>query len=90
MNDESTSPEPSAEDVGIDDLLKSIEAELSAHQLTRQGARAIASARISGLTLNEAIASGVPYEMAKEMAADTWNVLMGLSPIEMVDLGTEE
>ncbi|MFD7605182.1 hypothetical protein ACFWAN_32705 [Streptomyces mirabilis] len=69
----------------FEDLIAGIETEMSADRLHKQGAYAITAARISGTVLTEAMSSGVPHELAKEMAADTWNSIMGFAPAEVVD-----
>ncbi|MEV6419031.1 hypothetical protein [Streptomyces sp. NPDC051662] len=69
----------------FEDLISGIETQLNAERLHKQGAYAITAARISGTVITEAVASGVPHELAEDMAADTWNSLMGLSAFEGVD-----
>lgn len=74
----------------FEDLIAGIETQMNLERLQKQGAYAITAARISGTVLNEAMASGVPHELAKEMAADTWNSIMGFQGIEVVDGGDGE
>lgn len=69
----------------FDELISGIENEMNAQRLHRQGAYAVTAARISGTILTEAMASGVPYDLAKEMAADTWNSIMGFAAIDTAD-----
>lgn len=86
MNDENEQNEEQTEAAGsFEDLISGIETEMNANRLHKQGAFAITAARISGTVLTEAMASGVPHDLAKEMAGDTWNIIMGLSPIDYVD-----
>ncbi|MER5883117.1 hypothetical protein ABT160_04755 [Streptomyces sp. NPDC001941] len=66
----------------FEDLISGIETEMTATRLHKQGAYAIAAARIAGTVFSEALTSGVPYELAKEMALDTWNSVMGLTLVE--------
>ncbi|MFE9660337.1 hypothetical protein [Streptomyces sp. NPDC005955] len=71
--------EGESNDESFEDLISGIESEMNARRLHKQGAFAITAARISGTVLSEAVTSGVPYDLAKEMAADTWNTVMGFS-----------
>ncbi|WP_406305806.1 hypothetical protein OHA61_30875 [Streptomyces sp. NBC_00885] len=64
----------------LEDLISGIETQMNAARLQKQGAFAVTAARISGTVLVEAMAAGVPHELAKEMAADTWNSIMGFQP----------
>jgi hypothetical protein len=64
----------------FEELISGIETQMNAERLHKQGAYAVTAARISGTVLTEAMASGVPHELAKEMAADTWNSIMGFQP----------
>jgi hypothetical protein len=73
---------------GFEELISGIENEMNAQRLHKQGAYAVTAARISGTVLTEGMAAGVPHDLAKEMAADTWNSIMGFAAIEVVD-GTE-
>jgi hypothetical protein len=66
----------------FEDLISGIETEMNASRLHKQGAYAVTAARIAGTVLTEGMASGVPHDLAKEMAGDTWNIIMGLSSIE--------
>ncbi|MGW0575806.1 hypothetical protein ACWD25_07505 [Streptomyces sp. NPDC002920] len=65
----------------FEELIAGIETEMNADRLHKQGAFAITAARISGTVLTEAMASGIPHELAKEMAGDTWNSIMGFHPL---------
>ncbi|MEU9404746.1 hypothetical protein AB0E08_03385 [Streptomyces sp. NPDC048281] len=69
----------------FEELIAGIETEMNANRLNKQGAYAITAARISGTVLTEAMASGVPHDLAKEMAADTWNSIMGFAEIPAED-----
>ncbi|MER6086565.1 hypothetical protein [Streptomyces bluensis] len=69
----------------FEELISGIENQMNTERLHKQGAYAVTAARISGTVLTEAMASGVPHDLAKEMAGDTWNTIMGLAPIEYVD-----
>jgi hypothetical protein len=70
----------------FEDLIQGIETEMNASRLHKQGAYAVTAARIAGTVLTEAMASGVPHDLAKEMAADTWNIIVGLSPAEYAEV----
>lgn len=74
----------------IEDLISGIENEMNASRLHKQGAFAITAARISGTVFTEAMASGVPHELAKVMASDTWNTVMGLTPVDYVPVEPED
>ncbi|MFD7553005.1 hypothetical protein ACFV0H_28660 [Streptomyces erythrochromogenes] len=65
----------------FEELISGIETQMNAERLHKQAAYAVTAARIAGTVLTEAVASGVPHELSKEMAADTWNALMGFQPI---------
>lgn len=65
----------------FEELISGIETEMNAERLHKQAAYAVTAARIAGTVLTEAVAAGVPYELSREMAADTWNSLMGYQPI---------
>jgi hypothetical protein len=65
----------------FEELISGIETQMNAERLQKQGAYAIAAARIAGTVLVEAMASGVPHELAREMAADTWNSIMGFQEL---------
>ncbi|MGW1673260.1 hypothetical protein [Streptomyces sp. NPDC002324] len=73
----------------FEELISGIESQMNAARLHKQGAYAVTAARISGTVLTEAMASGVPHDLAKEMAGDTWNTIMGLSPVEYVQTDAE-
>lgn len=60
------------------DLVQGLEDELNSKKLERQGAYAIASARVTGAVYTDAVASGVPADLAKEMATDVWMAIMGI------------
>ncbi|MGQ5602979.1 hypothetical protein [Streptomyces sp. EKS3.2] len=90
MNDENEQSEEKTEAAGsFEELISGIETEMNAERLHKQGAYAVTAARISGTVLTEAMASGVPHDLAKEMAGDTWNAIMGLSPVEYVQTDSE-
>lgn len=72
-------------DGSFEELISGIESEMNATRLHAQGAYAIAAARIAGTVLTEGMASGVPHELASEMAGDVWASLMGLYPVEQVE-----
>ncbi|MEN8656256.1 hypothetical protein ABCR94_38225 [Streptomyces sp. 21So2-11] len=65
----------------FEELISGIETQMNADRLHKQGAYAVTAARISGTVLTEAVASGVPHELAKEMASDTWDSIMGFHQI---------
>ncbi|MGN7135835.1 hypothetical protein [Streptomyces pseudogriseolus] len=85
MNENGNEQERDEPAGSFDELISGIETEMNAQRLHKQGAYAVTAARISGTVLTEAMASGVPHELAKEMAADTWNSIMGFHAIELVD-----
>ncbi|MFB7027151.1 MULTISPECIES: hypothetical protein [unclassified Streptomyces] len=90
MNEESEQNEENNEVAGsFEELISGIETEMNADRLHKQGAYAVTAARISGTVLTEAMASGVPHDLAKDMAADTWNAIMGLSTVEYVQTDSD-
>ncbi|MFD8018951.1 hypothetical protein ACFV6G_00780 [Streptomyces lavendulae] len=74
----------------FEELISGIETQMNAERLHKQAAYAVTAARITGTVLTEAVASGVPYELSKEMAADTWNALMGFQPVILEDAESGE
>ncbi|MEU6389994.1 hypothetical protein [Streptomyces sp. NPDC046939] len=74
----------------FEELISGIETEMTATRLHKQGAFAITSARIAGSVFTEAMATGVPYDLAKEMAQDTWNAVMCLTPVDFVPAEEDE
>ncbi|MEU5957588.1 hypothetical protein [Streptomyces sp. NPDC047525] len=74
----------------FEDLISGIETEMNATRLHKQGAFAITAARISGTVFSEAMGSGVPFDLAKAMASDTWNAVMGLTPVDYVPVEAED
>lgn len=87
---EQIEPNENEEPAGsFEDLISGIETEMNANRLHKQGAFAVTAARISGTVLTEAMASGVPHDLAKEMAADTWNSIMGFQAIELSDASVD-
>ncbi|MFI2909428.1 hypothetical protein ACG2OD_14380 [Streptomyces sp. PDY-4] len=85
MNENENEQEQAKPAGSFDELIEGIETEMNAQRLHKQGAYAVTVARISGTVLTEAMASGVPHDLAKEMAADTWNSIMGFQAIESSD-----
>ncbi|MFE9442522.1 hypothetical protein ACFYO2_26805 [Streptomyces sp. NPDC006602] len=81
MNENENENEKTEAAGSFEELISGIETEMNAERLHKQGAYAVTAARISGTVITEAVASGVPYELAKEMAADTWNSIMGFHPL---------
>ncbi|MEU5577811.1 hypothetical protein ABZ791_10580 [Streptomyces huasconensis] len=73
----------------FEELISGIETEMNASRLHKQGAYAVTAARITGTVLTEAMASGVPHDLAKEMAADTWNAVMGFQSLELPDASVD-
>ncbi|WP_030386499.1 hypothetical protein [Streptomyces sp. NRRL S-241] len=73
----------------FEELISGIETQMNAERLHKQAAYVVTAARIAGTVLTEAVASGVPYELSKEMAADTWNSFMGFQAIilDEVEIG---
>lgn len=82
MNDDEQNEGQEPTPGSFEALISGIETEMNAERLQKQGAHAITAARIAGAVIADGMASGVPYELAKEMGADTWNILMGLAPVE--------
>ncbi|MFJ8930631.1 hypothetical protein ACIRLA_29015 [Streptomyces sp. NPDC102364] len=74
----------------FEELIQGIETEMNATRLHKQGAFAITSARIAGSVYSEAMATGVPHDLAKEMAQDTWNAVMCLTPVDYVPTDEDE
>ncbi|MFE5092058.1 hypothetical protein ACFRCI_17090 [Streptomyces sp. NPDC056638] len=60
-------------------LFSGIEEELNASRLEKQGVYAVAAARITGMVYGDALASGVPADLSKEMATDFWASVMGIT-----------
>lgn len=89
MNENGNEQEQGEAAGSFDELISGIETEMNAQRLHKQGAYAVTAARISGTVLTEAMASGVPHELAKEMAADTWNSIMGFHAIELPDTNVD-
>lgn len=58
-------------------LVKGIEEQINSERLEQKGAFGVATARVCGLVYLEAVAAGVPPELAKDMAADVWIGIMG-------------
>lgn len=59
-------------------LFDDLEDELNSQGLERKGKLAVAAARITGLVFTDAIASGVPADLAKDMATDFWASAMNI------------
>ncbi|MEU9708021.1 hypothetical protein AB0E21_05320 [Streptomyces sp. NPDC047967] len=67
-----------AEDSMLEDLLGDFENELNAKALERKGKHAISSARVAGIVYTDAVSSGVPADLAQEMAAEFWSSVMDI------------
>ncbi|MFF5433449.1 hypothetical protein ACFY5K_25875 [Streptomyces griseofuscus] len=72
------------------DLVKGLEEELNGRALETQGTYAIAAARITGGVYVEAVAAGVPGDLAKEMATDSWMKFMGITAPQEVQITPED
>ncbi|WP_145500939.1 hypothetical protein [Streptomyces sp. CFMR 7] len=59
-------------------LFEDLEDELNSQDLERKGKHAVAAARITGLVFTDAVASGVPADLAKDMATDFWAAAMNI------------
>ncbi|MFJ8699426.1 hypothetical protein [Streptomyces ardesiacus] len=59
-----------------DEILADIEAQMAVAKLEQRGLYAAAIAILSGDIMKNALASGVPYNLAREMAADFWKAEM--------------
>lgn len=81
MNDEN---EQGADIFG--DLVQGLEDELNSKTLEKKGAYAIVCARFTGAVYTEAVGSGVPADLAKDMATDSWMGFMGIQPAQIVSM----
>lgn len=59
-----------------DEILADIEAQMAVAKLEQRGLYAAAIAILSGDIMKNALAAGVPYNLAREMAADFWKAEM--------------
>jgi hypothetical protein len=59
-----------------DSIISNIEAQMALANLSKRGEYAAGIAILSGDILKMALASGVPYPLAREMAADFWKAEM--------------
>ncbi|MFF8629647.1 hypothetical protein [Streptomyces werraensis] len=55
-----------------DNIMADLEAQMAVANLERRGLYAAAIAVLAGDILRNALQAGVPYPLAKEMAADFW------------------
>ncbi|WP_340376575.1 hypothetical protein U5640_16650 [Streptomyces sp. SS7] len=56
----------------LESVMKSIESDFAVAELEKRALTAVAVAEVAGTVLRAALNSGIPYEMAKEMAQDYW------------------
>lgn len=70
-------------------LVQGLEEELNAKSLEKKGVYALACARIVGAVYTEAVASGVPADLSKDMATDTWMGLMGVQVVTVSESEAE-
>ncbi|MCY0956382.1 hypothetical protein [Streptomyces sp. H27-H5] len=73
------------DDNAFEELVSGIEVQMNSELLQKKGAYAVTAAKISGLVLTEAVATGVPASVAQEMASDTWIGLMGFPVLTETD-----
>lgn len=73
----------------IKGLFDGLEDQITADRLQKQGAYAVTAAKITGLVFTEAVITGVPADLAKEMAQDSWMSIMGFQGLDSETL-TEE
>jgi hypothetical protein len=73
-----------AENNDIDAVMGEIEEKMAVAQLEKRGAMAVCVASIAAMVMREALAGGVPYSLAKEMAEDYWKSEM--APVEVYQL----
>lgn len=59
-----------------DAILADIEAQMAVAKLEQRGLYAAAIAILSGDIMRNALSAGVPYALAREMAADFWKAEM--------------
>ncbi|MEV5883128.1 hypothetical protein AB0L74_10490 [Streptomyces sp. NPDC052020] len=59
-----------------DAILADLEAQMAVAKLEQRGIYAAAIAILSGDIMKNALAAGVPYSLAQEMAADFWKAEM--------------
>ncbi|MFC8099406.1 hypothetical protein [Streptomyces sp. NPDC057363] len=60
-------------------LVEGLEEELNAKLLEKKSVFALTCARITGAVYTEAVSSGVPADLAKDMATDSWMAFMGFT-----------
>ncbi|MFF9653047.1 hypothetical protein [Streptomyces sp. NPDC014622] len=77
-----------------DSIMSSIESQMAIMSLAKRGEYAAGIAILSGEILKEALAAGVPYSLAQEMASDFWKAEMLADTIAGLlrdsDLGEDE
>ncbi|MFI2031375.1 hypothetical protein [Streptomyces buecherae] len=66
------------DDNAFDELVEGIASELNVKLIAELGSKAVSAVRVAGYIYLEAVASSVPAELAKEMAADFWAKSMGI------------
>lgn len=64
------------ENESADSILADIESQMALAKLEQRGLYAVGIAIVSGDILKHALMSGVPYNLAREMAADFWKAEM--------------
>lgn len=70
------------DDEAVKAMFDGLEDQITGDRLQKQGAFAVVAAKISGLVYTEAVVTGVPAELAKDMCQDTWMSIMGFQALE--------
>ncbi|MFF3416855.1 hypothetical protein ACFYW9_19465 [Streptomyces sp. NPDC002698] len=75
-----------------DEILSALESEMALTNLANRGEYAAGIAVCAGNVLTVALASGVPYILAKEMASDFWKAEMLADTVAalLIDSNLEE
>ncbi|MCW2870333.1 hypothetical protein [Actinacidiphila oryziradicis] len=73
------------DDENVASVMNSIEIEFLLAELEKRGCFAVAIAQVAGAVHRSALESGVPYNLATEMAQDYWNSEM--IPREVIEAG---
>jgi hypothetical protein len=68
------------------DLIGGLEDQFNEKILEKKSTFAVACARVTGTVFTEAVASGVPAELAQDMATDTWMSLMGFQMPQIISV----
>ncbi|MFK0231247.1 hypothetical protein ACIQUL_36390 [Streptomyces sp. NPDC090303] len=71
----------------FESVIRAIEGDFAIAEAEKRGNFAVCIAHVAGVVMKSALDSGVPYELAQEMARDYWNSEM--IPIEVLEAGNE-